>query len=169
MPQLCQKHLNNFSIYTSQTKPISKWFKKMPTEHAQQAFHTPYKCMYSSSLSDLKKSTAVDESLSKTSTRCSVPENTNQLQDTLIKPVDLKNILNSVQKVIPQQLGLSQNPSTSIGLSMTSCQSTQWVFNDTLVISILAPLVDTTFHIHLYEVHRFLMVSTMPHKTLQNT
>ena len=31
--------------------------------------------------SDLKKSTAVDESLSKTSTRCSVPENTNQLQD----------------------------------------------------------------------------------------
>ena len=36
--------------------------------------------MYSSSLSDLKKPTAVDESLSKTSTRCSVPENTNQLQ-----------------------------------------------------------------------------------------
>ena len=33
--------------------------------------------MYSSSLSDLKKSTAVDESLSKTSTGCSVPENTN--------------------------------------------------------------------------------------------
>ena len=39
--------------------------------------------MYSSSLSDLKKSTVVDESSSKTSTRCSVPENTNQLQDAL--------------------------------------------------------------------------------------
>ena len=37
--------------------------------------------MYSSSNSDLKKSTAVDESLPKTLTRCSVPQNTNQLQD----------------------------------------------------------------------------------------
>ena len=36
--------------------------------------------MYSSSLSDLKKSTVVDESSSRTSTRCSVPENTNQFQ-----------------------------------------------------------------------------------------
>ena len=37
--------------------------------------------MYSSSPSDLTNSTAVDESLSKTSTKCSVPENTNQCQD----------------------------------------------------------------------------------------
>ena len=37
--------------------------------------------MYSSSLSDLKKTTKVVESLSKTSTRCFVPENINQLQD----------------------------------------------------------------------------------------
>ena len=50
--------------------------------------------MYSSSLSDMKKSTAVDESLSKTSTRCSVPENTNQLQistyfnTTIVKKTD---------------------------------------------------------------------------------
>ena len=38
-----------------------------------------YKRMHSSSLSDLKKTTEVVESSSKTFTRCSVPENTNQL------------------------------------------------------------------------------------------
>ena len=51
------------------------------SEHAQKAVKGPYKCMHSHSLSDLMKSTEVDEGLSKTSTRCSVPENTNQLQD----------------------------------------------------------------------------------------
>ena len=59
----------------------------MPTEHA------PYKCMDSSSLSDLKKSTVVDDSLSKTSTRCSVPENTNQLQDCINRMRNLHQMM----------------------------------------------------------------------------
>ena len=55
--------------------------------------------MYSSSLSDLKKSTAVDESLSKTSTRCSVPGNTNQLQDEI-------NRMRNLHQIIVQKYGL---------------------------------------------------------------
>ena len=39
---------------------------------------------YMYSPSDLMKSTAVDESLSKTSTRCSVPENPSQLQEYIV-------------------------------------------------------------------------------------
>ena len=55
--------------------------------------------MYSSSLSDLKKSTEVDESWSKTSTRCSVPENTNQLQDYV-------NRMRNLHQIILQEYGL---------------------------------------------------------------
>ena len=49
--------------------------------------------MYSSSLSNTKKSTAVDESLSETSTRCSAPENTNQLQDEINRMRNLHQIM----------------------------------------------------------------------------
>ena len=49
--------------------------------------------MHSSSLSDLKKTTEVVESLSKTSTRCSVPENTNQLQDYINRMRNLHQII----------------------------------------------------------------------------
>ena len=60
-------------------------------------FRLHIKCMYSSSLSDLKKSTAVDESLCKTSTRCSVLENTNQLQEvcntSILKQASLESRL----------------------------------------------------------------------------
>ena len=49
--------------------------------------------MYSSSLSDLKKSTEVDESLSKTLTRCFVPQNTNQLQDEINRMRNIHQIM----------------------------------------------------------------------------
>ena len=57
----------------------------MPTEHAQMhAGKTPYKCLHFSILSDLKKTTAVVESLSTTSTRCSVTEISSLLQDSIL-------------------------------------------------------------------------------------
>ena len=55
--------------------------------------------MCSSSLSELKKSTAVDESLSKTSTRCSVLGYTNQLQDQV-------NRMRNLHHIILQEYGL---------------------------------------------------------------
>ena len=49
--------------------------------------------MHSSFLSDLTKTTEVVESSSKTSTRCSVPENANQLQDYINRMRNLHQII----------------------------------------------------------------------------
>ena len=54
---------------------------------------TPYKCLHFSILSDLKKTTAVVETLSTTSTRCSVTEITSLLQDSINRMRNLHQIL----------------------------------------------------------------------------
>ena len=96
--------------------------------------------MYSSSLSDLKKSTVVDESLSKTSTRCSVPENTNRLQKEFmhfcvrgftlwspyvrgcVKPLSKEFCEAPKQGLVkPSSMGLHKSPKQ--GASWSSCIS----------------------------------------------
>ena len=41
------------------------------------------------------------------------------------------------------------------------------IFNHTLVISIVVPLVDSTFHLQLYQLPSDQMVNTMLQKTIQ--
>ena len=67
-----QKVINNHWLVFSGTEHLVEVLDKLSSTSVDFFVH-------SGSLSNLKKSTEVDESLSKTSTRCSVPENTNQL------------------------------------------------------------------------------------------
>ena len=41
------------------------------------------------------------------------------------------------------------------------------MYNNSLIISLVVPLVDNTFHLQLYHIHTVPMVNTAIHKTFQ--
>ena len=84
-----------------------------------------------------------------------------------INHVDLKSILNNIQTIIPSYLSFTKDPSTNIWSFYQFIKMHPLVFNDTLVISLIVPLVDNTFHLQLYCTHTVPMVNTTLHKTSQ--
>ena len=58
------------------------------------------------------------------------------------------------------------DPNTDIWSSYDFLQVHPLIFNDTLIIPLVLPLVDNTLHVPLCQVHKVWMLSTMFHKTL---
>ena len=84
----------------------------------------------------------------------------------LISPVDLKTILNNNQALILSYLSIPNDPNTNIW----SCEFLEihpLIYNESLIISLIVPLVDSTFHLQLYHMHTILMVNKVLCKTFK--
>ena len=68
---------------------------------------------------------------------------------TLIHPVDLRRILHNIWIVIPKYLSLLNNPNPNIWSFWGFLKVHPLIFNVTLIISIVVPLVDNTFPLQL--------------------
>ena len=78
----------------------------------------------------------------------------------LIHPLDLRAILLNIQKIITSSLSLPINPDTNIWTFYKFLKIHPLVFSDTLIIFIIVPLIDNTFHIQIYCIHTVPMVNT---------
>ena len=85
---------------------------------------------------------------------------------TLINPVELKAILKSIQKIIAKYLSLLNNLNTDIWSFYDFLKAHPLIINDTLMICLIVPLLDNTFHLKLHQVHSIQIVHTMLYKTL---
>ena len=85
---------------------------------------------------------------------------------TLTDPIGLKSIINNIQKVMPQYLSLSSDPNANSWSFYVFLKVHPFIFNHTLIISLVVPLVGNTFHLQLYQIHSIPIVHTMFHNTL---
>ena len=79
----------------------------------------------------------------------------------LINPVDLKTILNNIQAVIPSYLSLPNDLNTSIRSFYEFLEIHSFNYNETLINSLIVPLVDSTFHLQLCCIPTMPMVNTV--------
>ena len=86
----------------------------------------------------------------------------------LINHTDLKTILTNIQAVIPSYLSLPNDPNTIILSFYEFLKIHPLLYNETLIISVIVPLLDSTFHVQLYCIHTIPMVNTAQHKTFKN-
>ena len=81
---------------------------------------------------------------------------------TLVDHMDFRTILNNIQsKVIAKYLSLPSDPNTDIGSFFEFLKVNLLIFTDTLIIFIIVPLVNKTFHLHLYQIHSVPVVNIM--------
>ena len=85
----------------------------------------------------------------------------------LVDPIDLKTILTNINVVIPSYLSLPNDQNTNIWSFYKFLEILSLIYNETLIISLIVPLVVNTFHIHLYNIHTKPMVNMALCKTFK--
>ena len=92
---------------------------------------------------------------------------------TPMDPIDLMTILNNIQTVLPSYLSLPRYPNTNIWSFYKFLKIHPLVYNNTLFISLIGPLLENTFHLQLDCMHTVTMFNTALFKifqiNLQNT
>ena len=84
-----------------------------------------------------------------------------------IDPIGLKTILTNIQTVIPSYLSLPNDRNTNIWSFYKFLEIHPLIYSDTLIISLIVPLVDSTFHLQLYHIHTIAVVNTVLGKTFK--
>ena len=85
----------------------------------------------------------------------------------LINPIDLKTILTYIQAVIPSYLSIPNDRNTNIWSFYEFLEIHPLIYNETLIISLIVPLVDSTFHLQLYHICTIPMVNMVLCKTFK--
>ena len=81
----------------------------------------------------------------------------------LMNPIDLKTILTNIQAVIPSYLSFP----TKIWPLYEFLEINPLIYNETLIILLIVPLVDSTFYLKLNHIHTIPMVKTGICKTFK--
>ena len=85
----------------------------------------------------------------------------------LIDPIALKTILTDIQAVVPSDLSLPNDPNTNIWSFYEFLEIHPLIYNETLIISLIVSLEDSTFHLQLYGTHAIPMVNMALCKTFK--
>ena len=82
-------------------------------------------------------------------------------------PTDLTTILNNINNKFTSYLSLSSSPKSNIWHFNELLKAHPILFNEILVISIIIPNINTTFHMYPYHLHNVQMFNIMLQKTIQ--
>ena len=86
---------------------------------------------------------------------------------SLTDAIDLETIPTNIQAVIPSYLSLPNDLNTNIWSFYKCLEIYPLIYNEILIISLIVPLVDSTFHVQLYCIHIIPMVNKALCKTLK--
>ena len=87
----------------------------------------------------------------------------------LVDPMNIKNVISDIQKVLPKYLSSPSNPESNVWPFYEFVKFHPVIFNGTLMFFTAVPLADNTFLLQLYCLHSVSVISTMLHNTYKKS